>query len=34
MVVIGARHNPPFVPVADPATWRRKETQTEGDWYV
>jgi hypothetical protein len=34
MVVIGERHNPPFVPVADPATWRRKETQTEGDWYV
>jgi len=34
MVVIGERHNPPPVPIADSATCRRKETQTQGDWYV
>jgi hypothetical protein len=34
MVVIGEHHNPPFVPIADSATCKRKEAQTEGDWYV
>jgi hypothetical protein len=34
MVVIGGHHSPPCVPIADPATCERKETQTEGDWHV
>jgi hypothetical protein len=34
MVVIGEHHNPPFMPIADSAADRRKETQTQGDWYV
>jgi len=34
MVVIGEHHNPPFAPIADPATCKREEAQTEGDWHV